>query len=96
MILIRDNFCIIRAYDVYKIQIHDTGETRDKDISKYLDLTIEEYRRILVENYNGVKQNLDKLEVSIVFSTKEDIQAAITWANSIVMMNKLRKKVKNV
>jgi hypothetical protein len=104
MKLTGDNFCIVRWGGGFQIQLHDTGSTKDGNIAKVLGLSINDYRQILKDNFNGRTEKHTTVDINsifvtesdIIFFTMEDIQKAITWANAALMMNKMRKKEKNV
>jgi hypothetical protein len=58
----------------------------DKDIAKSLDVTLDQYRHVLINNFNGEVI----ISGEVYFNTEEDVDNALEWIESILLIDKLR------
>ncbi|MFW6008004.1 MAG: hypothetical protein ACOCP8_01955 [archaeon] len=76
-------------YYIY-FDIKDIRCTYDSDIAKILNININNLHRKFIDDFNGYLHE-DVFSTELFFKTKEDAQAALDWAESQLLMKKIKE-----
>lgn len=87
------DFCIQQCDNGFYLELVENDKyeySTDKYICEVLDIDLNEYQDYLQDKFNGFKTQVSSIREEVYFKTKKDATQAKIWAESILIVNKLR------